>query len=141
MDKPHSPARILFVGDGNADNALMAEALLKARAGNRFEVYSAGIEPQPISPLAFRALAEIGINIPGRPASDLNEYQNLQFSHVISICEQAGNQCLNFPRDGDVMHWQLADPSAATGTLEEKVEAYREARDALAARVEAWLMM
>jgi arsenate reductase len=141
MTKPNTPARVLFICDGNADNAQMAEGLLKARVGERFDIYSAGINPQPISPLAIRVMSDIGIDIADHPVRDINDYLSLQFDHVITICAHADHSCLNFPRDGHVIHWQLEDPSKAIGDVDEKLEVYRQARDALAARVEAWLMI
>lgn len=139
MSKVQTPTRVLFICDGNADTAQMAEGLLKSLADPRFEIYSAGINSRPISNSAMQVMREINIDIAGHPAMDLNDYEELQFHHVITLCEQADNSCLNFPRDGHVTHWQLADPSAVQGTDEQVLEAYRQARDALAVRVVAWL--
>lgn len=138
MTKPHTPTRVLFVCDGNADRAQMAEGLLKSLAGHRYDIYSAGIDSSPISQWAIWVMREINIDIDEHPAMDLNDYEEIQFQHVITLCEQADNICLNFPRDAHVTHWQLDDPASVHGTDEQMLAAYRQARDALAVRIEAW---
>lgn len=131
--------RVLFVCDGAADNAHMAEGLLKSRAGTRFDVYGAGLEPGPVSMAAIMAMREIDIDISGYRVMDLNEFESVQFSHVVTISDKGDISNLNFPRDGHVTHWQLDDPAAVKGPEEQVRAAYRQARDALAVRVEAWV--
>lgn len=131
--------RVLFFCDGRADLACMAEGLLKARDGGRFDVYSAGLAPAPTSALAIHAMNEIGIDITAHPARALSEFEGVAFDHVIIVCPQADTSGLDFARDGEVVHWSLPCPGDAAGTDEQKLMAYREARDALGVRVEAWM--
>lgn len=139
MNKNTRTPRVLFLSDGNAERAQMAAGLLAALAGTNFEIYSAGIDgPAPPSRMAIVAMREFNIAISTEPAADLKDYEDIQFDHVITLCDQADNNCLGFPRDGHVMHWQLADPANIESSEEQVLSAYRQARDALAVRVEAW---
>lgn len=130
---------VLFFVDGNADNAIMAAGLLEARADARFKVASATTAPSPVSPLAVHVMNEIGIDIAGREAGHIGDFADIQFDHVISLCEDADENCIFFPRDRDVTYWQLANPASVEGNDDHRLAAYRQARDALSVRVEAWL--
>lgn len=130
---------VLFFVDGSADNAVMAASLLDARAEGKFKVASATTAPSPVSPMAVRVMNEIGIDMAGREASHVGDFSDIQFDHVISLCEDADENCLFFPRDRDVTYWQLANPASVEGNDEHMLAAYRQARDALGVRIEAWL--
>lgn len=139
MQKPCLPARLLFFCDGNAERARMAAGLLASRSGARYDIYCAGMDSPNASTWASSAMKEIGIDIPHYHAADLNEYMEMKFDHVITLCDQVDNSCLEFPRDGDVSHWQVADPAGIKGTDEQIMDVYRQTRDALAVRMGAWL--
>lgn len=135
----HQPIRVLFVCDGNADRSRIAEALLRNAGGSAFDVNSAGIDPAPVHPLAIASLREIGIEIDSARSKDLNDYIDTQFDYLITLCEQARQSCLEFPRDGHALHWQCDDPAAVEGSEEHKLEAFRAVRDAIGARLSAWV--
>jgi arsenate reductase len=138
MSETDTPVRVLFLSDGGPEMASMAASLLNARHPGRFEIYSTGMEAKPISPRAIGVMRDIGIDISSRPLTTLGDFNSIRFDHVVTLCDLVDNSCLDFPRDQDVTHWQIADPSLVQGTDEQVLEAYREAREALAVRVEVW---
>lgn len=135
----HHPIRVLFLCDGNADRSQMAEGLLRTLGGERFEVYSAGIEPRPLAPLAVTAMQEIGIAIDQHQSNDLNDYEAMQFDYVVTLYARVESNFLDFARDGHVLHWRCFDPDEATGSEVQKLAVFRHARDEIKARLEAWV--
>lgn len=138
MTDTEAMQRVLFLSDGGPELAAMAASLLEARHPRRFAIYSTGMEAYPVSPEAIGVMRDIGLDISARPLTTLGDFNSIRFDHVVTLCEQVDNSCLNFPRDQDVTHWQIADPSLVQGTDEQVLEAYRQAREALAVRVEVW---
>lgn len=133
------PKHVLFVCDGNATRSRMAEGLLRALGGGGFEVYSAGLEPGTPHPQAIAALAETDIDITGRPIPHLDDYEDIQFDFVITLCEEARESCLAFPRDREILHWKCDDPTEVQGSAKAVLTAFRRARDQLREQIEAWL--
>jgi arsenate reductase (thioredoxin) len=139
MDKK----RVLFVCVQNSARSQIAEAFLNNLAGDRFEAMSAGLEPGTLNPFAVEVMKEAGIDIShNRTKSVFDLYKKGElFSYVITVCDEAGaQQCPLFP--GVVkarMHWSFADPTAFTGTLEERLARTRQVRDAIKAKIEEWL--
>lgn len=135
----HTPIRVLFVCDGGTARSRMAEALLRQQGGDRFEVHSAGIEAEALSPLAVEAMREIGITLDDSPTPALNDFEDMQFDYVISLCDEAKTACLSFPRDAHNLHWVCPDPGEVQGTAEQQHAAFRQARDNIKQMVNAWL--
>jgi len=137
MDK----TRVLFLCNRNSARSQMAEGLLRHIAGDRFEVHSAGIEPDRLQPLAVKAMQEVGIDISGQRSKSLREYMGqVHFSYLITVCSEAEKKCpTTFPGMGKRLFWDVADPVAVTGSDEERIAAFRAARDELSARLEEWL--
>jgi arsenate reductase (thioredoxin) len=138
-----SPMRVLFLCTHNSSRSQMAEGLLRARGGARFAVFSAGTHPRGVHPLAVRAMAEIGVDISeaagyrakgieafaGQPPMDL----------VVTVCDEAAEECPFFPGARRQEHWGFPDPSAATGAEEQRLAAFRQVRDGIAARIDQFL--
>ncbi len=135
----HQPIRVLFLCEDNADRSQMAEAFLQARGDQRFEAHSAGIEPRPLDPLAVAAMREIGIDISQQTSKHLNDYEDIQFDYVVTLCEQVVGSCLDFARDGHTLHWYCSDPSDSLGSDTERLTAFRKARDEIKEHLEAWI--
>jgi arsenate reductase (thioredoxin) len=137
MDK----MRVLFLCNRNSARSQMAEGLLRHMASDRFEAYSAGIEPDRLQPLAVKAMQEIGVDISGQRSKGLREYMGqIHFSYLITVCSEAEKKCpTTFPGMGKRLFWDVADPVAATGSEEERLAAFRVARDDLSVRLENWL--
>lgn len=132
-----SKASVLFLCTSNSARSQMAEALLRERAGDRFETFSAGLEPTEVNPLAITVMAEAGIDISGQHAKGIEEYLGRRhFGYLITVCDQAAANCPVFPGIAARLHWSLVDPAAAEGTEEERLEVFRRVRDELARLIE-----
>jgi arsenate reductase len=120
----------------------MAEAFLNLLAGDRFEAESAGLEPGLLNPLAVEAMKEIGIDIAGNRTKGVFELVKAGklFNYVITVCDEtSGNKCPIFPGYTKRLHWNFPDPSALEGTHDEKLRETGKIRDAIKARIEAWI--
>jgi arsenate reductase len=119
----------------------MAEAFLTRAAGDRFDVYSAGLGADPIHPLTTMVMAERGIDMGGRRAKDVREYLGkVNFAYIITVCDPAEPDCPTFPGVGSTrLSWPFPDPLGFEGDGQEQLTQFREVRDAIAARVDAWL--
>lgn len=132
--------RILFLCTGNSARSQMAEALLRHYAGDRFEVHSAGLEPRGVNPYTLRVMDEIGIDIRSQHSKSVATYLGrMVFAYVITVCSNAEANCPIFPGYTVRMHWPFDDPAAATGSDEEIMAKFRQVRDQIAARIQAWL--
>jgi len=138
MDKK----RVLFVCIHNSARSQMAQAFLNLIAGDRFEAESAGLEAGTLNPLAIEAMAEVGIDISGnatRRAIDLLK-SGQRFHYVITVCDVANAQkCPVFPGALRHLSWSFPDPSQLQGTHEEKMVEVRKIREAIKAKIEAWI--
>ena len=127
--------RVLFLCTHNSARSQMAEGLLRKIAGDRFEVFSAGTEVTRVHPLAIEAMRESGIDISGHTSKTLDAFPGERFDYVITVCDRANESCPIFPGDTERIHWSFDDPSAATGTDEERLRAFRTIRDAIQQRL------
>ena len=123
------PKRVIFICTHNSARSQMAEGLLRHLAGDRFEVYSAGTQSTRVHPLAIKAMAEHGIDISQHTSDYVDKYMGMEFDYVITVCDNAQESCPYFPTNKVQWHWSFEDPSAATGTEEEKLNKFREIRD------------
>ena len=137
MDKPN----VLFLCTGNTARSQMAEAFLKKYAGDRFEVFSAGYDPQEINPLTRKVMEEKGFDLSGHYSKGPGEFlgkKNIRY--LIIVCGNAESRCpKTFPGVLFRMFWPFDDPAAATGTEEERMAAFRQVRDQVDHRIQAWL--
>jgi arsenate reductase len=129
------PIRVLFVCTGNSARSLMAEALLRQRGGDRFEVHSAGTEPKGVNPLTLRVLAEAGIDASWARSKSVAEYVGQSFDYVVTVCDQARQTCPVFPGVHESMHWGYEDPAEATGTDDERLAVFRRVFTAMGERI------
>jgi arsenate reductase len=118
----------------------MAEGLLRARGGDRYAVFSAGTHPRGVHPLAIRAMAEMGIDLSpeaGYRAKGIEEFAGQPpMDLVVTVCDEAAEECPFFPGARRQEHWGFPDPSAATGPEAERLAVFRQVRDSLAARID-----
>ena len=133
------PPRVLFLCTHNSARSQMAEGLLRAAAGDRILVASAGTEKTRVHPLAVRAMHELGIDIGSHESKTLDTLLDEPWDYVITVCDSANESCPIFPRAAHRLHWSFEDPSRATGTEEDRLGVFRRIRDAISARVGAWL--
>jgi arsenate reductase len=117
----------------------MAEAILNARLGERYQAFSAGSHPTGfVHPLALKALAELGITHHGR-SKHVDEFHGQSFDYVITLCDPAADECPVWLGDGKRMHMPFPDPARVTGTEDEQMAAFRDVRDGIAAQISALL--
>jgi arsenate reductase len=134
-----SAERVLFLCTHNSARSQMAEGLLRRLGGDRFEVASAGTEARGVNPLATRAMAEIGVDLRGHTSKTLDRFLGERWDHVITVCDGANESCPVFPGASARLHWSFDDPSAASGSEEERLAVFRRVRDEIRARIEMWL--
>ncbi len=132
--------RVLFICTHNSARSQMAEGLLRSLGGERFEVFSAGTEATHVRPLAIRAMAELEIDISQQQSKTLERYLGEPFDDVITVCDAAAEACPVFPGAARRRHWSFEDPSKATGSESEQIEAYRQVRDEIRSRIETELL-
>jgi len=139
MDK----IKVLFVCVHNSARSQMAEAFLNSLAGDRFEAFSAGIEPGALNPLVVEVMREVGIDISRNKTKSVFDFykRGELFSYVITVCDQASAEmCPIFPGPVKSLHWSFFDPSSLTGAPEEKKLAQvRALRDTIKKTVTEWV--
>jgi arsenate reductase (thioredoxin) len=133
------PERVLFLCTHNSARSQMAEGLLRHLGGGSVEVASAGTEARGVHPMAVRVMAEIGIDLRGHASKTLDRFVGKPWDDVITVCDHANESCPIFPGATRRLHWSFDDPSAATGSEERRLAAFRRVRDEIRARIETWL--
>lgn len=130
--------RVLFVCIHNSARSQMAEAFLKAYGGDLFEAESAGIEPGKLNPIVVEAMKDVGIDISKNQTKDVFQFlkQGKTFHYVVTVCDEtSAERCPTFPGVAKRLHWGFPDPSALTGSTEEKLEQTKQIRDVIKTRV------
>lgn len=131
--------RVLILCTGNSARSQMAEGLLRARAGDHIDVYSAGTRPSVVNPLAIEAMQERGIDISGHRSKHLDEFRAQPFDYVITVCDSAAETCPIFPGKAERVHWSFPDPAAVQGPEAERLAAFRQVRDDIERHLRAWV--
>ena len=133
--------RVLFLCTGNSCRSQMAEALLRRHAGERFEAFSAGVEPKPVHPLTLAVLEEKGIDTRAQRSKNVTEYLGReQFEYVIIVCDGANRSCPSgFPGVKCRLFWPFEDPAAFEGSEAQTRGEFRQVRDQIDARIRTWL--
>jgi arsenate reductase len=121
--------KILVLCTGNSCRSQLAEGYLRYFAGNKAEVYSAGVETHGVNPRAIAVMAEDGIDISGHTSNNMNEYRDIDFDYVITVCDNAKERCPFFPSTAQKFHHNFPDPAKATGTEQEIMDQFRAVRE------------
>jgi arsenate reductase (thioredoxin) len=131
--------KVLFLCFHNSARSQMAEGLLRAMYGDRYEVYSAGVEPSKVDPRAVKVMNEIGIDISGQRSKAMNEYKGVIFDVAVTVCDKAKEMCpicgvgidapATAPAAKETIHKTFNDPAAAAGSKEDQIKVFRQARD------------
>jgi arsenate reductase len=119
---------ILILCTGNSCRSQIAEGYLRHFAGDRAQIYSAGVETHGVNPRAVAVMAEDGIDLSGHTSNHVNEYVNIPFDHVITVCDHAQERCPIFPGQAQRWHHNFPDPAKATGSEEEIMDEFRRVR-------------
>ncbi|MEJ5365260.1 MAG: arsenate reductase ArsC [Desulfosoma sp.] len=131
--------RILFLCTGNSCRSQMAEAWTRALKGDRYEAFSAGVDPKGLDPRAVKAMAEVGIDLGGQRSKSVDELPAQDYHYVITLCGHAQESCPFFPAATKRLHVPFDDPpvlAAGAATEEEAMAHYRRVRDEIKAFVE-----
>jgi arsenate reductase len=130
---------VLILCTGNSCRSHLAEGILRAAAGDAFQVASAGSKPAGyVHPLAIQVMKEIGVDISTHRSKHLNEFLDQQVETVITVCGNADQVCPLFPGQVNRHHWGFDDPAHAMGTEEEKLAVFRRVRDEIRRVFEAY---
>ena len=127
--------RVLILCTGNSARSQMAEGLLRNLAGDRFDVASAGVSPTEVRPEAISAMNEIGIDISRHRSKSVDEFAGQEFDYVITVCDNANEQCPVFPGNTERIHWSFEDPAAAQSDEQSRLAVFRCVRDEILHRL------
>lgn len=125
--------KILVLCTGNSCRSQIAEGYLRHFALDRAEVYSAGVETHGVNPRAITIMKEDGIDISGHTSSHVDEYRDIDFDFVITVCDNALERCPYFPTNARKFHYNFPDPAKATGSEEEIMASFRAVREQIKA--------
>jgi arsenate reductase len=120
--------KILVLCTGNSCRSQIAEGYLRHFAAGKAEIYSAGVETHGVNPRAIATMKEDGIDISGHTSNNMDEYRDIDFNYVITVCDHAKERCPYFPSRAQKFHHNFPDPAKATGTEAEIMEQFRAVR-------------
>lgn len=120
--------KVLVLCTGNSCRSQIAEGYLRYFAGNKAEIFSAGVETHGVNPKAIATMKEDGIDISHHTSNNIDEYRNIDFDFVITVCDNAKERCPFFPTKAEKFHYNFPDPAKALGTDEEIAEEFRKVR-------------
>ena len=127
--------RVLFICNRNAGRSQIAEGLMRALCGDRYEVYSAGMHPSSsVSPYTVRVMEEVGIDLSHHRTKPILEFVDMHFDAIVFMCENK-QPCAQFPRAHQVMYMEFSDPARFVGSEAEILEGFRALRDG----IRAWI--
>lgn len=121
--------KILVLCTGNSCRSQIAEGYLRHFAGDKAVVYSAGVETHGVNPCAITIMQEDGIDISQHTSNNMDEYRDIDFDFVITVCDNAKERCPFFPSKAQKFHHNFPDPAKATGSEEEIMAQFRAVRD------------
>ena len=123
--------RVLILCTGNSCRSQIAEGYLQKFAKGKAQIYSAGIETHGLNPRAIVVMKEVGIDISHYTSNNIDEYKNIDFDYIITVCDNAKEKCPFFPSTAKQLHQNFPDPAKAKGTEEEILNEFRKARNSI----------
>lgn len=127
--------KVLFVCTHNSARSQLAEGLMNHYYGDKFEAFSAGTEATVVKPHAIRVMAQIGIDISHHVSKTTGQFKGVPFDYVVTVCDNAKENCPFFPGANAYIHMAFKDPSNREGTDDEKLDAFAHTRD----EIKQWL--
>jgi len=121
--------KILVLCTGNSCRSQIAEGYLRYFAKDKASIYSAGIETHGVNPKAIQVMANDGIDISAHTSNHVDEYLDIPFDYVITVCDNAKEACPYFPGDVQRLHYNFPDPAKATGTADEVMAEFKRVRE------------
>ncbi len=134
-----SQIRVLFLCTGNSARSIIAEALLRNLGGGDFDVYSAGTHPKGINPFTVKVLQQTSLEPAEFRSKSMDEYLDEKFDYVITVCDDAAEECPIFPGDPNRIHWSFTDPAAVEGTDVVKLAAFQQTLREMRQRLKAFV--
>jgi len=134
--------KVLFICVHNSARSQMAEAFLNKFGGGDFVAESAGLEPGKLNPIVVDAMKEVGIDISSKSTNSVFDFfkQGRKYNYVITVCDESNaERCPIFPGVMETLHWSFRDPSALTGSYENKLAGTRAIRDEIEKRIRKWI--
>ena len=122
--------KVLILCTGNSCRSQMAEGLLSSFSSDT-KVYSAGTKPEKVNSYAIKAMTQIGIDISKNISNHVDEYTNIDFDYVFTVCDNAKEICPIYPKAKQMIHHSFSDPADAKGTEKEQLKVYIEVRNKL----------
>jgi arsenate reductase (thioredoxin) len=119
----------------------MAEGILRHVGGGNIEVFSAGTLPMGLHPTAVRVMGEVGIDISAQQSKSVDQFLDQPFDYVITLCDETDETCPVFAGGRQRLHWSIVDPATAPGEEDDRLNAFRSARDEIFARVWSFLSL
>jgi arsenate reductase (thioredoxin) len=120
---------ILILCTGNSCRSQIAEGYLRYYTGGKANIYSAGVETHGLNPRAVAIMKEDGIDISRQTSNNVNEYLDIKFDHVITVCDNAKERCPYFPTTAQKHHYNFPDPAKVSGTEDQIMSEFRKVRD------------
>ena len=131
---------VLFLCTGNSCRSQMAEGFVKKMLSKDLNIFSAGLEPKGIHPIAVKVMQEIGLDISRQKSKNISEIPIGEIDIVITLCGDAAERCPVFPGKVKRIHWELEDPAKAQGSKEEIIKIFQKVRDKIKSHIknEKW---
>src|ERR1700756_930345 len=120
---------VLVLCTGNSCRSQIAEGYLRHFAGDKAQVYSAGIETHGVNPKAIQVMAEDHIDISKHTSNNVDEYISIPFDYVITVCDNAKENCPYFTTNAEKFQHKFPDPAKAQGSPDEVMNEFRRVRD------------
>jgi len=130
---------VLVLCTGNSARSQMAEGLIRHICNDAYDVFSAGTKPSKVRPEAIKAMAEKGIDISGHRSKSVDEFASREIDFVLTVCDNAKENCPYFPATTLLVHHSFEDPAAVEGSEEERLNAFRKIRDEIEDYVPSFL--
>lgn len=135
-----SKKRVLFLCTGNSCRSQMAEGLVNFYWSEQWMAYSAGTAPAGyVHPLAIQAMSELGIDISQQHSKEVSAYQKVRFDLVITVCDDAAENCPLWLGRGKVVHIGFPDPAGATGDEAAQLAVFQDVRDQIRSQIGQFL--
>ena len=131
--------KILFVCTGNSCRSQIAHGLLNNIAGDRFEVFSAGLSPNKVPPMAIEVMKEINIDISHHTSDHLDDYLDKDIDVVITTCDDANESCPVFSGNVMRLHWSIDDPFESWNVEESNIQLFRDTRNKIEENIRLFL--
>ncbi|HAJ33576.1 MAG TPA: arsenate reductase (thioredoxin) [Candidatus Atribacteria bacterium] len=132
---------ILFLCTGNSCRSQMAEGFVKKMLPENMEIFSAGLEPKGVHPMAIEVMQEIGVDISHQKSKNISEIPIDKIDLVVTLCGDAAERCPVLPGKVERIHWEIEDPAKAQGSEEEIAKVFRKVRDNIKSYIISYLLM